>query len=91
MAALFTLGRIIMWPEAEASMRMQGINPASLLLRHMTGDWGDASDDQKRANNEAVREGGRILSAYEAGRRRLLVMTESDRSITIIMTFPEDA
>ncbi len=39
-------------------MKMQGINPASLLLRHVTGDWGDASEDEKRTNDDAVREGG---------------------------------
>jgi hypothetical protein len=62
---------------------MQGINPASLFLRHVTGDWGDASDEQKRTNDEAVREGGRILSVYGRGRRQLYV-------ITTIMTLEED-
>lgn len=53
---------------------MEGINPASLLLRHVTGDWGEADAEQKRTNENAFREGGRILSAYGTGRRRLLVI-----------------
>ena len=85
MAALFTLGEIVIEPQAEQSMRMQGINPASLLLRHVTGDWGEASDDQKRTNDQAVREGGRILSVYGHGKRRLYVMTQADRSTTTIL------
>jgi len=84
MAGLFPLGRIVIQPPAAVLMTMLDINPASLLLRHATGDWGDAGEDQKRTNDEAVREGGRILSAYGTGRRRLYVQTEADRCVTTI-------
>jgi hypothetical protein len=90
MAALFTLGEIVITPEAERLMTMLSINPASLLLRHVTGDWGDASDDQKRTNEEAVREGGRVLSVYGSGRRRLYVMTNAERSTTTILPRQEN-
>jgi hypothetical protein len=90
MAALFTLGEIVITPEAQRLMTMLSINPASLLLRHVTGDWGDASDDQRRANEEAIREGGRILSAYGHGNLRVYVITEVDRSATTIRTEHED-
>ncbi len=90
MAALFTLGKIVIQPQAELSMRMQGINPASLLLRHVCGDWGEANDYQRRTNDEAVREGGRILSVYGHGRRRLYVMTQADRRTTSILILQED-
>jgi hypothetical protein len=90
MAALFTLGEIVITPEAQRLMTMLSINPASLLLRHVTGDWGDASDDQRRANEEAIHEGGRILSAYGHGNLRVYVITEADRSATTIRTEHED-
>ncbi len=90
MAALFTLGEIVVKPEAARLMAMQRINPAS-LLRHVTGDWGDAGQDQKRTNDEAVREGGRVLSVYGKGRRQLYVMTDADRRTTTIMTAQEPA
>src|SRR4051812_38384209 len=61
----------------------------SLLVRHVTGDWGDVSADQRRANEEAVREGGRILSAYGDGKLRVYVITESDRSATTIISSGE--
>ena len=90
MAALFTLGEIVITPEAQRLMTMLSINPASLLLRHVTGDWGDASDEQKRTNEEAIREGGRVLSVYGSGRRRLYVITNGERSTTTILPRQEN-
>jgi hypothetical protein len=90
MAALFTLGEIVITPRAEILLQNMGVNPASLFLRHVTGDWGDVSADQRRTNGEAVREGGRILSAYGHGNLRVYVITEADRSATTIRTARED-
>jgi hypothetical protein len=90
MAALFTLGEIVIRPRAALLMQNLRINPASLFLRHVTGDWGDVSDDQRRVNEEAVREGGRILSAYGQGNMRIYVITEADRSATTIRTADDD-
>jgi hypothetical protein len=90
MAALFTLGEIVIRPRAALLMQNLRINPASLFLRHVTGDWGDVSNDQRRTNEEAVREGGRILSAYGQGNMRIYVITEADRSATTIRTEKDD-
>jgi hypothetical protein len=90
MAALFTLGEIVIRPRAALLMQNLRINPASLFLRHVTGDWGDVSNDQRRANDEAVREGGRVLSAYGQGNMRIYVITEADRSATTIRTENDD-
>ena len=86
MAALFTLGEIVITPRAALLMQNLRINPASLFLRHVTGDWGEVSNDQRRVNEEAIREGGRILSAYGDGDLRVYVITEADRSATTIRT-----
>jgi hypothetical protein len=90
MAALFTLGEIVIRPRAALLLQNLAMNPASLFLRHVTGNWGDVSDDQRRANDEAVREGGRILSAYGQGSMRIYVITEADRSATTIRTADDD-
>jgi hypothetical protein len=90
MAALFTLGENFQRPRVALLMQSLGINPASLFLLHVTGDWGDVSNDQRRVNEEAVREGGRILSAYGKGIRRIYVITEADRSRTTIRTADDD-
>jgi formylglycine-generating enzyme required for sulfatase activity len=39
---------------------------ADCMKRHVTGDWGDASDNDKAANDAALVDGGRILSSYRA-------------------------
>jgi len=35
-----------------------------LLLRHWQGDWGDLDEEDKLANDRALKSGGRLLSAY---------------------------
>ena len=34
------------------------------LKRHLAGDWGMVCDEDKESNDEALRTGARILSAY---------------------------
>ena len=63
------------------------------LLRHLKGDWGDLSEEDKKANDLAVREGNlRIFSAYETdieGVGKIWIITEADRSATTIL-LPSD-
>ena len=60
--------------------------PAELLLRHVTGDWGDLDDEDKKENELSVKEGFRILSAYKLGTDvKVWVITEWDRSATTIL------
>jgi len=67
-----------------------GINPAALLRRHVSGDWGDIHPEDDGLNEEALETGARILSVLRHGRRpnRLWIITEADRSATILR--PED-
>jgi hypothetical protein len=61
---LFDLGRTLATPGALAALEEAGQSPPELLLRHIRGDWGDLDEDDKRANDEALKDGSRILSAY---------------------------
>jgi hypothetical protein len=61
---LFDLGQTVATPGALAELEEAQVPPASLISRHVTGDWGCVCDDDKRANDEALRHGSRILSAY---------------------------
>ncbi|MBP7045812.1 MAG: hypothetical protein KBE23_23895 [Chloroflexi bacterium] len=63
------------------------IDVMSFIGRHHLGDWGELDAFDRRQNETAVREGLRILSAYDvlAGdgeTTRLWVITEADRSVT---------
>jgi hypothetical protein len=52
----------------------------------MTGDWGEVSEADWRANNAAIKDGERILSAYTLKTAvRIWVITEADRSVTTIL------
>lgn len=84
---LFPLGRTVATPGAIALMRRAGIGPLQLLSRHHRGDWGCVDAHDAAANDRAVREGARILSAYEPGARgeKVWVITEADRSFTTIL------
>jgi len=89
---LFHLGQIVATPGA-----LEATTPESLLeclARHIRGDWGNVCDEDKAANDEAVKEGFRILSAYPLdpakpckgfGENTLWIITEADRSVTTFL------
>jgi hypothetical protein len=88
---LFDLGTIGATPAAIEAMQRRGLNMRLLLLRHVTGDWGDMDDEDRARNDRAVRQGTRILSAYgpEGEPDQLWIITEADRSSTTIMLAKE--
>jgi len=58
------------------------------LHRHVTGDWGELCAEDKLANDCAVVEGMRILSAYRAANdTKFWIVTEHDRRTTTILIF----
>ena len=60
------------------------------LNRHANGDWGDLYEEDKRENEIALKEGFRILSAYEReGLPKIWIITEADRSATTVL-FPDE-
>lgn len=61
---LFPLGRLLSTPGALSALEEASVSPASLLSRHVTGDWGDLCEEDRGLNDEAVENGSRILSAY---------------------------
>ena len=60
----FELGRIVATPVALRVLEDSNQTPHEFLHRHVHGDWGDLSDGDCEANEEALRDGSRILSAY---------------------------
>ena len=58
------------------------------LNRHAKGDWGDLEETDKQENELSLKQGFRILSAYEAeSLPKIWIVTEADRSSTTIL-FP---
>jgi hypothetical protein len=58
-------------------MEAHGIDGIDLLRRHVSGDWGELCEEDREANEEALRSGGRIFSAYGEGGTRLWIITEA--------------
>ena len=74
---LFAFGPLVATPGALRALVREGADPARLLARHGAGDWGALSADDHDANDEAVRSGERILSAYDFGSTRLWIITDA--------------
>ena len=86
----FPLGRVVATPGALSALEKAEQLPADFLDRHVNGDWGEVPDADKQENEVAVERGFRILSAYTTSAGdRLWVLTEADRSATMIL-LPEE-
>lgn len=93
---LFPLGRLMITPAALKRLEVQDGRVLVILKRHMAGDWGDMCDEDRRANDRALEQGTRLLSAYPidpahryGDDNRVWIITEADRSATTIL-LPED-
>lgn len=92
MSTKFELGKTVMTVGindfmTENNVPVEGV--IEMLSRHSEGDWGMLSADDWYENDEALREGGRLLSAYSLKGERVWVITESDRSATTVL-FPSE-
>ena len=84
----FSPGRVMITPAAARALAGDEITLA--LRRHLRGDWGDLSTDDRRENDRALFHGGRLLSVYRSrAGERFYVLTESDRAVTTLL-LPED-
>jgi len=65
------------------------------LNRHVKCDWGDVDDEDKQTNDQALKQGTRLLSAYNDDRfpkhgvATIWIITEADLSATTIL-FPDE-
>ncbi len=86
----FKLGQIVATPGAIQALEDANELPTAVLIKHAAGDWGVVSDHDKEANDQAVKDGDRILSAYVLNTGvKVWVITEADRSSSTIL-LPEE-
>ncbi|MFL9959571.1 hypothetical protein PQR02_00140 [Paraburkholderia sediminicola] len=86
----FRPGRVFVTVAALVVLRTANISPVELLLRHVSGDWGDLSESDRQQNELSVEAGLRLLSSYVMpGGQTVWVITEWDRSTSTIL-LPED-
>lgn len=83
---LFELGQVVGTPGAIRALAEAEQEPIELLIRHVTGDWGDLPDEDKDENERSVKQGYRVFSAYKLDTgTKVWVITEWDRSVTTIL------
>ncbi len=75
---LFDLGQIVATPACIGELTRAGEAADKFLQRHVTGDYGDLSDEDRNLNEQAVISGDRILSAYRlATGVKIWIITEA--------------
>jgi len=85
---LFQPGQIVATRGALSVLSREDIMKA--LGRHLSGDWGDLSTEDKQENDFAVNNEFRILSSYTSKKGvKFWIITEADRSVTT-MLLPEE-
>jgi len=80
----FSLGSVCISPGAQEVLTHEDVMLA--LGRHCRGDWGEVCAADREENDLSVREGFRLLSAYQSkSGQKFWVITEADRSVTTVL------
>ena len=85
--ARFAPGHLVMTCGIDALVQQGRLNPAPYLCRHLSGDWGDLDDSDRRQNDVALKSGeDRLFSSYEVTPGlKIWIITEWDRSVTTLL------
>ena len=60
----FTLGQIVATPGALEALQRNNVTGVEYLRKHASGDWGIVCEEDKQANEDALKSGARLMSAY---------------------------
>ena len=86
----FSLGMVVATPSAIAAAAAANDVLMRYVARHVLGEWGDLPPEDVRANERALKDGSRLLSAYHLrDNTKIWIWTEADRSSTCVM-LPEE-
>jgi len=81
----FPLGNVVVTGNVVAALKGKTKVLEWMLARHQSGDWGNASDDDKLSNDATVR-GNVLRSAYRTDEgMEFWVITDADRKFTTVM------
>jgi hypothetical protein len=77
----FPLGKVVATPLALEMLAQSGETPQAYLNRHVAGDWGELDADDIAANEQALQNDERLLSAYKlaaGGKDKLWIISEAE-------------
>lgn len=86
LGARFKLGQVFVTPAALEAIEASQQSVLGLLVRHVRGDWGEISNIERVQNEHAIDANLRVISSYTVrDTRKVLIITDSDRSLTTIL------
>ena len=94
-ATKFPTGQLVATPAALRVLEESGQTPDFFLSQHVAGNWGIVDPEDWQANNAALVDGSRLLSAYRTLKGvKIWIITEAtddngNRAATTIL-LPED-
>lgn len=89
LARLIPLGQLVATPHSLALLEKAKLSTFALFARQERGDWGDVDIEDAMANEQALIDGGRLMSVYKLEIGTVWVITEADRSATTLL-LPEE-
>ena len=82
----FPLGQLLATPASLKAVEDSCQHPLEFLQRHARGDWGEVDPHDWDLNDESLKSGDRILSAYRTAKgQRIWIITEAGRQSTTIL------
>ena len=82
----FPLGELLATPGALAALDRAEQSFIVFLIRHARNDWGEVCPEDWQLNDEALKDGSRLMSVYRTAKgERIWVITEADRSCTTLL------
>ncbi len=88
MQAKFSLGQVVM--TRGIAQRIPPEEVLHALSRHVSGDWGEVCEEDRRENEYSLKKGFRLLSVYRStSGTTFWILTEADRSSTCAL-LPEE-
>ena len=86
----FLVGKLVATPGALEALTDAKQSPMDFVSRHVRGDWGECCEQDRQANEDAIRNGERLLSVYRTTKGvKIWVITEADRGSTSVL-LPEE-
>lgn len=86
----FSPGELVITPGALMAFHYSMDRIVPLLVRHVSGDWGDLDPEDHRANDMALINGYRLLSSYTlSDGTKVWFITEAGRQSTTVLR-PEE-
>lgn len=79
---LFELGERLVTIHIYAELEQEALMRA--LQAHQTGNWGEVTPAQEKANLEALATRKPIVSRYTSGHIRFVIHTNADRTETVV-------